>query len=194
MPFVTGLLVSLTVAIRLHFGGEAVGMHPLARAQGKTRSTAMLSVWNPFYDLVHWGEPVCLPTHASAEHYVPAIDVVEKESAYELVAEVPGVSADDLEVKLEAGVLSILGHREHKKTDERGGYRRVERRSGSFCRSFHLPKDVRQEAVSADLKDGVLTVTIPKGEEAQPRRIAVKSALQLERPPAAGEAADSATS
>ena len=153
----------------------------------------MLSVYNPFYDLIHWAEPVRWPTRPSAQHYVPAIDVVEKESAYELVAEVPGVGADDLEVKIEEGVLSIHGQRKQEEKEERSGYRRIERRHGSFCRRFHLPKGVQSEAVSADLKDGVLTVTIPKGEQAQPRKVAVRSGSRAAHPATAGEISATAT-
>ena len=134
----------------------------------------MLTLYHPLYDLFRWTDSVPLPAQGQHDHAL-AVDVVERTDAYELVAEVPGVRSEDLEVKLEDGVLTISAKRDRSQNEERNGYRRLERRYGSFCRSFSLPEDIHEDAVSADLKDGVLTIRVPKGEKARPRKIEVKN-------------------
>lgn len=139
----------------------------------------MLSVYNPLYELFRWTDAVRPPAEGPRDHAL-AVDVVEGQDAYELIAEVPGVRPEDLDVKLEEGVLTISGKRDDSHHEERNGYRRIERRYGKFCRSFSLPEGIHDEAVSADLKDGVLTVRVPKGEKSRPRKIEVKNgAAQL---------------
>ena len=91
-----------------------------------------------------------------------------------LVADLPGVKAEDVEVTLEQDVLTLAGHR---KLEVREGHtvHRQERRAARFSRSFGLPCKVDRETLSADLADGVLTITMSKAAEAQPRRIPVKA-------------------
>ena len=106
--------------------------------------------------------------------WVPAIDIREEENRYLLRADVPGVNVEDLDVTLDKGILTLKGSRETTTDEEEDGLRRVERVSGRFYRRFSLPDTADSAAVSADYKNGVLEVSIPKQEESQPQRISVK--------------------
>jgi len=133
----------------------------------------MLSLYNPWYDLLRWSDPVLAPKRAHPERFSPAIDIAERDTGFELSVELPGVKPEDVEVKLENGVLTVSGERRDASNEEHDGYRRIERRYGSFCRSFELPDNVRHDAVTAELTDGVLTITVPKGKRALARKIEV---------------------
>ena len=110
---------------------------------------------------------------ATARTWSPAVDVKELDDHFVLVADIPGVEPKDIEITTEGGVLTIKGERKTE-TDETGeGYRRVERRHGSFTRSFTLPELVDADKIEAKGANGVLEVRIPKPEQAQPKRIQV---------------------
>ena len=106
--------------------------------------------------------------------WVPAIDIREEENRYLLRADVPGVNVDDLDITLDKGVLTLRGSRETSTDEEEDGLRRVERVSGRFYRRFSLPDTTDSSAVSADYRNGVLEISIPKQAASQPQRIAVK--------------------
>lgn len=97
----------------------------------------------------------------------PSLDVSETETAYEVVADLPGLSKEDIDISLDNNVLVIKGEKkeEEKKTGKQ--YLRVERRYGSFYRSFRLPAEVKSDEIDASFKNGVLKVTLPKTEEAK---------------------------
>jgi HSP20 family protein len=106
--------------------------------------------------------------------FAPALDVKEDSDSYTVALEVPGILQENLQISLENNVLSIHGTKEQKKEEEgEGRYRRVERSFGSFTRSVTLPRNVDVNGVAADLTDGVLTVTLPKEEQAKPRQISI---------------------
>ena len=109
----------------------------------------------------------------STSDWTPAVDVKEEENQFLITADVPGVDPKDIEVHMEKGVLSIKGERESETKDEREGYKRVERVSGSFFRRFSLPDTADAEAISAKSNHGVLEITIPKKAAEQPRRITI---------------------
>ena len=106
--------------------------------------------------------------------WTPAVDIKEEGDRYLLHADIPGVKADDIEVSMDKGVLTIKGERKHESTESKEGYKRVERSHGVFMRRFSLPDGVDGENISASSKDGVLEVVIPKSEPEKPRRIEVK--------------------
>ncbi len=106
--------------------------------------------------------------------WVPAIDVQEEEDRYLIRADVPGVDAEDLDITLNKGVLTLQGKRETRTAEDTDGLRRVERVSGRFYRRFNLPDTADSTSISADYRRGVLEVSIPKQAEAQPQRIQVK--------------------
>jgi HSP20 family protein len=111
---------------------------------------------------------------AVASPWTPAVDVLENENALVFKADVPEIKTDDLEVNFENGTLTLKGKRAfEKKENGQGGYHRIERSYGSFTRAFALPDTVDPEKLTADYKNGVLTVTIAKKEIAKPKAIKV---------------------
>ena len=113
-----------------------------------------------------------LPTAA----WVPTVDILEREDAYEVKADLPGVTRDDIKLRIVNNVLTLSGERKSEKQEGAEGesYHRLERTYGSFTRSFSLPSAVEEDKISAQFKDGVLTVTLPKSKVALPREISVK--------------------
>ena len=112
--------------------------------------------------------------HAASD-WVPAVDIREEDERYVIHADILGVAAKDIEVKMEDGILSIRGERKFESEEAREGYKRVERVRGSFYRRFSLPDCADAEAISAKCKDGVLEVVIPKQARVLPKRIEVAS-------------------
>ncbi|MEQ9407403.1 MAG: Hsp20/alpha crystallin family protein [Fuerstiella sp.] len=111
-----------------------------------------------------------------ADVTVPSIDVAETEDAVEVKTDVPGMKVDDISIEIRNDHLVISGEtsEEKKEDDAARKYHRVERRTGSFSRAIRLPCSVQEEKVDAELKDGVLTVVLPKAEEAKSRKIPIK--------------------
>ena len=102
--------------------------------------------------------------------WVPSVDLHETPGSYEITAELPGLQRSDLQIHMHEGRLTLSGvRREREQACEQ--YHRVERGHGSFIRSFQLPVPVDADHITADLHDGVLTVTCPKSTEAGARRI-----------------------
>jgi HSP20 family protein len=115
--------------------------------------------------------------------FAPALDVVESDDAYLVSVDLPGVAASEVEITFEGGLLTVAGERQAGRAgsegeDEGDGERvtRRERRFGRFSRSIRLSEPVSADAVSATARDGVVTVTVPKAEEAKPRRVTVTAA------------------
>lgn len=121
--------------------------------------------WNPFFG----GDALARGS------FSPAVDVVEKDGAYLLKAEVPGLAPEDIELQVENNVLTFKGERKYENEEERGGYRRVERSYGSFSRSFVLPEGTNVDAIDAKVEHGILTVTIPKVQTAAARKVEIKA-------------------
>ena len=105
--------------------------------------------------------------------FVPAVDVYEDEQGLRLKLEVPGIEEKELDIHIENNVLTVRGERKFEKEEKEENFHRIERRYGSFSRSFSLPNTVDQEKVSADYKNGVLTVMLAKRAEAKPKQIKV---------------------
>jgi len=103
----------------------------------------------------------------------PAVDIVETEDELIVKADLPDVRLEDIDVRVENGTLSLKGERKFEKELADQGYHRIERSYGSFMRSFSVPSSVDTEKVSADYKNGVLTVTLPKKEAAKPKQVKV---------------------
>lgn len=103
----------------------------------------------------------------------PSVDIYESENEIVLEAELPGMRREDFEVSIENNVITLKGERRFEKKEEGDNYHRVERSYGSFTRSFSLPRTVSAEETSADFKNGILRVSLPKREEAKARRIEV---------------------
>jgi HSP20 family protein len=106
--------------------------------------------------------------------WAPAVDVLETEDNFELKAELPGLSKDDVKVTLHENVLTIKGEKKEEVEDKKCSYHRIERSHGAFSRSFVLPSRVQNDKIKADYKDGVLTLVVPKVPESKPREIEIK--------------------
>jgi len=108
----------------------------------------------------------------------PSIDVSENENEITIAAELPGLSEDDIEVSLAHNMLTISGEKKEETEDKGKNYYRMERTYGSFQRRIPLPSEIEEDKIEANFKKGVLTITLPKTEEArkQVKRITVKSA------------------
>jgi len=103
----------------------------------------------------------------------PPVDIVETEDGLVLKADLPDVKIDEIDIRVENNTLSIRGNRKFEKDDKAKGYHRIERSYGEFVRSFALPSTVDTEKVTADYKNGVLTISLPKKETAKPRQVKV---------------------
>ena len=113
-------------------------------------------------------------TGAALNTWTPAVDVYEDENAFLIKVDLPEINKEDVKVNLNENVLALTGERRFEHEDKREGYHRVERTYGQFYRSFTLPPNVNTEAISAEFRDGVLRLTLPKREEAKPKQIEVK--------------------
>jgi HSP20 family protein len=105
--------------------------------------------------------------------WAPAVDIYESEHELVVKADLPDVKLEDLDIRVENNILTIRGERKFEKKSEDKNYLRVERAYGSFARSFSLANTVNIDAIKADYKDGVLTLSVPKREEAKPKQIKV---------------------
>ena len=105
--------------------------------------------------------------------WIPTVDISEMENGFEIRAELPGVSENDVNVTVTDNVLTIKGEKQQEAETDGKNYHRVERRYGSFQRSFTLPRHTETDAIKAEYKDGVLTLGIPKAEVAKPTEVPI---------------------
>ena len=108
--------------------------------------------------------------------WVPAVDIYETEQNVIVKAELPGIDPKDVEATVHEGTLYLKGERKYEKEVKEEHYHHVERAYGSFARSFELPASIDEDKVQADFKDGVLTLTLPKREEAKAKKIKISVA------------------
>jgi HSP20 family protein len=144
------------------------------------------SVWAPFRQLSELRSEIDRlfesPLHALASSsqqflsgWAPVVDIHEERDHLMLRAELPGVKKEDLDISLHGDVLTISGERREEKEFEQAQVYRSERFLGKFQRSFTLPVSVAADKVDANYRDGVLTVRLPKAEEAKPKQITIKT-------------------
>jgi len=118
----------------------------------------------------------------AAGNFVPAVDVYEDSQKLVLKLEVPGIRREDLDIKVEGRTLIVKGERKFESDEKEENFHRIERRYGSFVRSFTLPATVSTEEVAALSADGVLSITLAKKPEAKPKQIQVQIAQATEAP------------
>lgn len=112
----------------------------------------------------------------NAKGWTPAVDIYETDQNLVIKAELPGIDPKDLEVRVEDGTLYLKGERKYEREVKEESYHRVERSYGSFARTFSLPRTINTEDIKADYKDGILTLTMPKREEAKPKTVKINVA------------------
>ena len=153
---------------------------------------ATMTRWDPFQDLRDAQDEMTQMTQMSqmlaralglqgqpqgsgtATAWAPALDISERKDAYLVTVELPGVEADDLEITMEDGLLTIQGERLFAHDSSEQQFHRVERRYGAFRRSITLPAQVQAEQIEASFDNGVLQIVVPKMEEATPKRIQIR--------------------
>jgi HSP20 family protein len=150
---------------------------------------ATMMRWDPFQDLRSAQDEMAqmspMLAHVFGLHgqqqgsdrataWAPALDISERKDAYLVTVELPGVEADDLEITMEDGLLTIQGERHFAHDSSEQQFHRVERRYGAFRRSITLPAQVLAEQIEASFDNGVLQILVPKMEEAKPKRIQVR--------------------
>ena len=113
------------------------------------------------------------PDEANLTPWAPAVDIYETEHELVVKADLPEIKPEELDIRVENNILTIRGERKFEKKVDESNYLRVERAYGSFSRSFSLANTVNTEAIKADYQNGVLTLSIPKREEAKPKQIKV---------------------
>jgi len=116
-----------------------------------------------------------MPTRDSGlfSGWTPALDVYDEKDNFVVKAELPGLKKEDIDINVHNGVLTISGERKHEAEKEEGQTFRSERYFGRFQRSVTLPAAVQVDKIKASYKDGVLTIDLPKAEEAKPKQIAI---------------------
>jgi HSP20 family protein len=105
--------------------------------------------------------------------WAPAVDIFETENALVVKADLPDIDPKDLDIRVENNILTIRGERKFERSENQDNYLRVERAYGTFSRSFSLSNTVNPDAIKAEYQNGVLTLHVPKREEAKPRQIKV---------------------
>jgi HSP20 family protein len=140
-----------------------------------------LNRWEPFRGAatLHehlnrvFGEGFGRSEESNLTTWAPAVDILETEHELVVKADLPDVDPTELDIRVENNILTIRGERKFQKQVSENNYLRVERSYGSFARSFSLANTVNSEAIKADYQNGVLTLSIPKREEAKPKQIKV---------------------
>jgi HSP20 family protein len=145
--------------------------------------SSMITRWDPFRELAQLQDRVnrLFQETSTGSHdegmtttsFIPPVDIYENEQSIVLKVEVPGVEQKDLDIRIENNTITIRGERKFEKDVKEENFHRVERRYGSFQRSFTLPNTVNTENASADYDNGILKVTLQKRAEAKPKQIKV---------------------
>lgn len=113
-------------------------------------------------------------SHVVTSHWRPAVDILEENDRFVILADLPGVDPKDIEVTMERGVLIIKGERKLEKDPNQECYRRVERAHGTFYRRFSLPDSADPDRIEANSRNGVLEIILPKRQKVQPKKITIQ--------------------
>ena len=109
------------------------------------------------------------------ENWYPSVDIEENENDYSVSLELPGMTKDDVKISFQDDILTVSGEKKFEKEDkDNGNYHYYERRFGKFERSFRINSEIISDKIEATMKEGVLTVTLPKAEISKPKQIEVK--------------------
>ncbi len=146
---------------------------PSARVSNRPWRSPFDNLFDAFF-----GEDSRLPVLAGSAAFAPRIDVKEDDVSYEISVELPGLEEKDIEITVDDGTLVLRGEKSGASEEKEGKYFRQERIYGRFERAFHLPDGVEAEKIEAKFKNGVLSLHLPKKEEAKKvvRQVEVKTA------------------
>ena len=145
-----------------------MGMRAITPPEPTRDLSTLRDEFDRMFRTMGWGREA-----VAADGWSPELDIEETDDSYVLHVELPGVKPEDIEVGLDEDMLTVDGRRDFYEEKEAEGFRRIERRFGSFHRAVRLPAKVDADAVRADYDHGMLTVTVPKAAEARPHRIEV---------------------
>jgi HSP20 family protein len=159
------------ISVRKENGNRTAPLATWEARRDPVRMLRDLMTWDPF------GEMTAFVPQVPAG-FVPSFEIKETKEAYLFKADVPGVKESDIDITVTGNRLTVAGKREAEKQEQTDTYYSYERTYGDFARSFTLPEGVDMNGVHADLKEGVLTLTIKKTPEAQPKKIALQSAAK----------------
>jgi HSP20 family protein len=142
-----------------------------------------MSRWDPFRELSSiqnelnrlFGRTFTGEVGEREAAWVPAVDIAETQERFLITAELPGVEPDDVDISVENSVLTLRGERKFYRETREDDFHRVERRFGEFARSITLPSTADPERINASFDAGLLTIEVPKREEAKPRKIQIKA-------------------
>jgi HSP20 family protein len=136
----------------------------------------MIDLWNVLDDVMRtdpWFRPFLTEPESESASSSPLVDVSEMDTGYVINAELPGVKLEDVKLEIDNGVLTLSAQKRADNDGEERAYHRVERRYGTFTRSFALPRGVQTDGVQATMRDGVLAIHLPKSEQARARRVPI---------------------
>jgi HSP20 family protein len=128
------------------------------------------SIFDRFFGRNIWDDGESIDT----QNWYPRVDISENDDEFIVQTELPGLKKDDVQITFDNGALKIEGERKQEKVDKNINYHRVERAYGKFSRVFQVPSQIQANKISADFKDGLLNITLPKAEEVKPKSIDVK--------------------
>jgi len=148
--------------------GHEREMVPAVEAISPFRAMRRLLGWDPFREMAPF-----IPAEEPGLTFTPAFEIKETKDAYEFRADIPGVEETDVEITVTGNRLTVSGTREAEREEKSDRFFATERLYGSFVRSFTLPEDIDPQNVRASLANGVLTISVPKKPETQPRKISV---------------------
>jgi HSP20 family protein len=141
-----------------------------------------LSIWNPFREMDDlltryqrgYGRLAPSAGAAAVTDWAPSVDIAETEKEYTIKADLAGVKKEDVKVDVQNGVLTLSGERKFEKEEKDKKHHRVERAYGSFTRSFSLPENVAEDKITAECKDGVVNICLPKADIKAPKTSQIK--------------------
>lgn len=158
--------------------------NPTKETESRMSTPTSMSRWEPYRwirNLMNWDpfqQMTAYPNFPAFESKLtelnPSFEIKETKEGYMFKADVPGIKEADLDVSISGNRLTISGKRNAEKQEQSETYYAYECSYGSFCRSFTLPDGVDTNRIMGDLKDGVLTLIVPKMPEVQPKKIAIK--------------------
>ena len=136
--------------------------------------------WNPYRNFVSLPQGIVRLFNELTNDFLntntvwqPSLDITESDDNYEVKAEIPGMKKDDIKISFQDDVLMLTGEKKHEKEEKGKEYHRIERNYGKFERSLRFPNHIKTDAIKANYKNGVLTVSIPKSEQAKLKEIAI---------------------